>query len=650
MALTPGAVATVAMLGVLGLPGVVVLGRVTDALHVLERWVYGLVLGVVAGSLVMLGAAVAVGRLSLAVVLGVCAASLVGAGALGRERRGGGGEPVPPWPGVRAKAGEVGGAALRHVGPFSAVLLGAFVLVWVALFARVLVADDRGLWAGQVNVWGDWSLHLGDVTSFAYGDNFPPENPRFAGTPLPYHYLTSLTCAAAVRLGMTPAGALALHSLLFCVACLLGLYAFARRLTGDRDAAGAATALFLLGGGLGWIVTAIDIDKAKNVVGTLARQPWNAAEQGRHGFSWPNQFAALIEPQRGYLYGLPLALLVLTLLLLGTESWRPRLFVGAGLAAGTLPTAHSSTLVALAMLTPTLALLNRTRPAVWLRCWALFFGLWIVTAVPQMLMQNAGGAGPAAAIRRQVGWLARSGHEPWPWFWAKNLGWFLPLLVLALADRRLLAPGPRRLVWAAMPIFVACNLVAFLPWDWDNTKFLFYWFLAVCVAVGAVLTKAWKASASPVVRAVLVGTVASMVASGVLVNVAQLSGKDRHLMLTAEELKVAELVRERTPPGAVFAVDFRHNNPIPAMAGRRVVMGFGGWLFSEGLDYTQREADVRAVFALAPNADRVVAEYGIDYVMIGPGERREFKPDESAFRRRFPVIVATAEYEIFQVG
>jgi hypothetical protein len=650
------------MLGALGVPGVVVLARLTDGLHALETWVYGLVLGVVVGSLAMLGAALVLGRLSLGVVLGVSAVSVAAAaagrpgtaarfrGVLGREARAGDGEPVPPWPGTRARAAHAATAALGHVGPFSAVVLGAFALAWTVMFARLLVRNDEGLWAGQANVWADWSLHLGDVTSFAYGDNFPPENPRFAGSPLPYHYLTSLTCAAAVRLGMTPAGALALHSLLFCLLCLFGLYAFARRLTRDRDAAGVATGLFLLGGGLGWIVTAIDIDRSKDVVGTLARQPWNPGEQGTHGFRWLNQFAAMIEPQRGYLYGLPLALLILTLLLLGTESWRPRLFVAAGLAAGALPTAHSSTLVALAMLTPVMALLCRTRLVVWARCWALFFGLWIVLALPQMLLQNGGGAGPAHAIRWQVGWLARSGHEPWLWFWAKNLGWFLPLLAVALFDRRLLPAGSRRLIWACMPIFVACNLVAFLPWDWDNTKFLFYWFLAVCVAVGTALTKAWRESASPVVRAVLVGTVATMVLSGVLVNVGQLSGKDRHLLFTAEELHVAELVRERTPAHATFAVDFRHNNPIPAMAGRRVVTGYGGWLFSEGIDYAQREADVRAVFALAPDVKDLVAKYNLDYVVIGPGERREFSPDVNAFRSRFPLIVATAEYQIFQVG
>ncbi len=632
------------MLLALGLPGVTALGRLSAQLDAVECWVYGLPLGIVAGSLVMLGSALVTGELSVAIIATVSVASLAGAVAFRPGRRG----PLD-WGSPRGRFGEAARAAMRYAGPFSLALLAMFVLTWGALFARVLVTDAQGLWAGQVNVWGDWALHLGDVTSFAYGDNFPAENPRFAGEPLPYHYLSSLTCAAAVKLGMTPAGSLALHSFLLALACLLGLFAFARRLTADRAAAGAATGLFLLGGGLGWVVTAVDVNETKDL-GSLVRAPWHPESQREYGFAWMNQFAAMIEPQRGYLYGLPLTLLILTLLLIGVRDWRPWTFAAAGAVAGTLPIAHSSSLVALAMITPFLALLFRTDPLTWLRSWALFFGVWVAAAVPQMLVQNGGGAGPASSIRWQVGWLADSGSEPWLWFWAKNLGWFLPLLAVALFDRRLLPTESWRVVWACMPIFVVCNLIAFLPWDWDNTKFLFYWFLAVCIAVGALLAKLWRESPAPAVRLLVAGAVTTMVASGVLVNAAQLTGKDRHLMLTAEELRIAQLVRERTPAQSVFVTDFRHDNPISVVAGRRVVTGYSGWLFSEGVDFAERERDVRALYKLGPDFDSLVARYGIDYVVVGPGERETFSADAAAFRARFPLTVSTASYEVFRVG
>jgi hypothetical protein len=142
---------------------------------------------------------------------------------------------------------------LAIFGPLSTVILGLFALRWAILWTSALVYDKEGLWANQINIWGDWALHLGDVTSFAYGDNFPPQNTRYAGGPLAYHYLTSITSAAGIKLGMDPASALTLHSFVFCILLLLGLYAFALRLTKDRDAAGVGTALSCsAGASAGW--------------------------------------------------------------------------------------------------------------------------------------------------------------------------------------------------------------------------------------------------------------------------------------------------------------------------------------------------------------------------------------------------------------
>ena len=108
-------------------------------------------------------------------------------------------------------------------------------------------------------------------------------------------------------------------------------------------------------------------------------------------------------------------------------------------------------------------------------------------------------------------------------------------------------------------------------------------------------------------------------------------------------------MRELTPAHATFAVSFQHNHPIPVMAGRRVVMSYEGWLYAFGIDYAQRERDVRAIFALAPNMPALLNEYDVDYVVIGPGEEQEFKPDVAAFRARYPMIISTENYEIFKV-
>jgi hypothetical protein len=631
-------IATCLMLLALGLPGVIALRRLTNQLTSLEEWVYGLPLSAVLGSLALLVLAIMFGGLSTGLVIIVVMIILVGMLWVWPWSTRAEEQPTSRRPGI-----------LAAFGALPAVILGLFALRWTILWTNALGYDREGLWANQINIWGDWALHLGDVTSFAYGDNFPPQNTRYAGGPLAYHYLTSITSAAEVELGMDPAGALTLHSFVFSILLLLGLYAFALRLTKDRDAAAVGIALFLLGGSLGWLVIASDINTSKDILGTLRKQPWDQGIQNDHGFRWQNMFFALIEPQRGYLYGLPLALLILTLLLVGVQHWKWKLFATAGVISGTLPFAHTSTLVALALITPFVALLFRTDLWTWVRSWALFFGLWMVTALPQIYLQQGGKRGETSAIRWQVGWLAQNTHEPWLWFWGKNLGWFIPLLGVSLASRDLLPQASRRLLWAFMPTFILCNLIVFRPWDWDNTKFFLYWFLAVCILVGMLLTKIWREHRSAAIRTLLAGIVATMILSGLLVNYQQLAGLDHNRMLSVEELRVAEQVRELTPAHATFAVSFQHNHPIPMMAGRRVVMSYTGWLFSFGVDYQERERDVRAIYALAPSADALLQRYAVDYVVIGPGEEQEFKPNLELFRSRYPCIIRTGNYEIFKV-
>jgi uncharacterized membrane protein len=85
------------------------------------------------------------------------------------------------------------------------------------------------------------------------------------------------------------------------------------------------------------------------------------------------------------------------------------------------------------------------------------------------------------------------------------------------------------------------------------------------------------------------------------------------------------------------------------MAGRRVMMSYPGWLFAFGVNYQERERDVRSTYALAPNTTALLQKYGVDYVVIGPGEEQEFKPNLALFRSRYPCIINTGDYEIFKV-
>jgi len=223
-------------LGALASPGIAALDRFARFLTPLERFAYGAVLGIVAGTLALVPAAMLFG-FNAPVVLGTAVASIVVAAFLvvGPGRRRGGGLPIALGERLRDLVG--------RLDPWATALVALLVVRWALLWSSALTIRPDGLWAGHEYIWSDWPTHLGIVTHFAFGGNFPPEHPLFAGLPLSYHYLSDLTPAAFVLLGMDPLAVLPLHSFVFSILVVLGLYAFARRLSGVRSIATLAVIL-----------------------------------------------------------------------------------------------------------------------------------------------------------------------------------------------------------------------------------------------------------------------------------------------------------------------------------------------------------------------------------------------------------------------
>ncbi|HEX2282272.1 MAG TPA: hypothetical protein VHG52_10990 [Thermomicrobiales bacterium] len=626
-------VAGALLLVCLALGGIALVRWFAPVLSRLEQVSYGAVVGAVLGTLALLPLARIFGMPSATLVLGLFAAATAFV-----AWQPGGGTRLPRL-GKWLVSRPVGGVA--NIGRWLPVAVLALLFMrWVVFWASAASYDEAGLIAGHVNIWGDWPVHFGITTSFAYGENFPPEHPRFAGHPLAYHYLSDLTPAALVALGVDPALALSVHSLAFTFVTALAIVAFARRLTGDTGIAVFALVLFAVGGSLAWVAMFGHFAGSEDPLNAALARPWDSGLVGSENYRWQNMFYGFLAPQRAFLYGLPLTLLALTLVLVGRRADHPWHFLGAGAVLGLLPLAHLASMLAMAIATPFLVLLLPTRK------WLYFFAAWVLIALPQLLGQQGGGPGALAAMRIQLGWVA--GDDPWPFFWLKQVGLFLPAVVVAWLRPSLLPSESRRLLAAFMAIFVVANVVVFQPWDWDNHKVLVYWYLAVVILVAALLAAVWR-RAGAAVRIWVVAGVATMLLSGALEDVNQLMGRDRYQLLSHEELAFAEQVRDATGPHQLFAVGLQNNHPIPMMAGRTVLMGYPGWLWTEGLPYMPREADLRAIYSLDPEADALLERYGIDHVVVGPNERDALGADLGAFADRYPTLVSTDSYALFAV-
>jgi len=89
------------------------------------------------------------------------------------------------------------------------------------------------------------------------------------------------------------------------------------------------------------------------------------------------------------------------------------------------------------------------------------------------------------------------------------------------------------------------------------------------------------------------------------------------------------------------------------LTGRRSLIG--GHVFSHGVDYTSRAADVRRIFAGAPEADALMERYGVEYAVIEPldtstlsFDKRPFTVNQ-AFFERYPLIAELGRYRLYQI-
>ncbi|MGE0452200.1 MAG: hypothetical protein AB7O37_06615 [Vicinamibacteria bacterium] len=531
--------------------------------------------------------------------------------------------PQPPAPRGQASAWDGTGLALA-------------ALVLALVFGRVMLESPRGIGTGLEHDLGDLPFHIALVTSFERAGNLPPEHPELSGVRLTYPFLVDLAAAALVRAGAPLRLAFLAQNLLLALAFVVLLQAFARELTDDPLAARLAPWLVLLSGGLGfaWLVG----DLATGGFAALLRLTRDYTITRDGSLRWGNALLTLLVPQRSLLLGAPLALAVFTLLLraLREPDERPaaRLALGAGVVCGLLPLAHAHAFATL-LGTSTLLALSQRRRAVW----RTFFLAALSLGLPQVIWLTKGSSLLAGRfLAWQPGWDS-GGRNPLA-FWAVNAGLFIPLWLIGLSRTRGLA---RRFSLVVALLFVVPNLLRLSPWIWDNVKFLFFWLLCAAPLAALPLAALWRAGGAAR-RAAAAGLVVATTLSGALDVFRVASRQMDFTIFDASGLALAEEIVRRTPPRALVLHAASYDSPV-YLSGRRSLLGYPGHIWSQGLTSGDREAEIARIYSGAADALELLRRREIDYLLVGPQERRGLQVND-AFLSRFPVVASAGPYDL----
>jgi hypothetical protein len=331
-------------------------------------------------------------------------------------------------------------------------------------------------------------------------------------------------------------------------------------------------------------------------------------------------------------------------------------FIILGMLAGALPLIHVHSLFVLFIVCAFLFFLRLDKWREW-----IVFGVGVsLIAVPELIWSLTGSA---SNLSKFIGW-----H--WGWdkreeyfllFWIKNLGLFLPLLLVAIflifnrrdGEKDELRITNYELLKFYLPfafIFVLCNVVKLAPWEWDNIKVLIYWFVASVPLAAWLLAHLWEKDAF---FKVIVGTALIILTfSGALDVWRTVSGQINYLVFSKFAVQTAEQIKQKTPPNALFLNAPTYNSAV-VLSGRRSFMRYTGHLSSYGIDYEPREKEVQRIYQGSALADSFLQKNKIEYILISPEETSYANQSnftlKDAFFEKYPKIAETGEYKVYQI-
>jgi hypothetical protein len=574
------------------------------------------------------------------------------------------------WASLRSTAGR---RDLRAFGPLVyAVVMAVFLIL---VFDRVLFANGGALYTGYVNNLGDLPFHMQVTASFAYGSNFPPEDPTYAGTGFAYPYLSDFVAAMLVNLGASFRDAFLIQNLTLAAALVILLHRFTRVLTADRLAAFIAPVLVLFSGGLGWLMLLEDARKGEHgIVAVLSSLSHDYTITGDGPYRFGNAITTLLVTQRSLLAGLPIALLIFILLWKlvrldpvavgwpdrsgagstpflrdsGAFFLANRVAVAAGILTGALPLIHAHSFVVVIVTAFLFGLLFRQwRDGKW-RAWAIYVDLALILALPQIWWSTHNSIATAGTFFGfELGW--DHGDANIAWFWFLNTGLFIPLAILGGWWATRSRPSGRSAVLfcaAFLTWFIVPNVVRLAPWIWDNIKVLFYGFVGAVPLVSLALARLLRGR--PSWRAAGALALASLVLAGALDVWRVVTRQSEYQEFDPNAVAIADVMRSTTAPRALILHAPTWNPPV-FLTGRRSLLGYTGYIWAHGLDYADREAEIKRIYAGAPDADELLRRYGVNYVLVSPLER-SYMPVNDAFFSKFRDVGDAGAYRLYEVA
>lgn len=572
------------------------------------------------------------------------------------------------------------------------IFVGIFLIAVTWMMFGTLSMKDGNLMIGN-HQWSDFGSNVSIMQSFAVGNNFPTEYPHFSGDRIRYHFLYYFLAGNLEYLGLSPALANNVPSILTLISMLILVMTLGSVLFASRAAGRAGAVLFFVHGSLAYIPFLAGTQSVSDALSKIWSQvgflPSGLPYRGEDWGVWTQ---VVYLNQRHLASSIGLLLIVIIFLIM---RYREPLKAAEKLEVFPIddsaiegieleekdpesaddrtdagPCPAESTEVTLSMTQRyggfvlagcLLGLMPMWNGAVFAGAAAVMAGLFVLLSFKKEMITMAIAAALLAfpqVIYLKIG-AKPPGYSFLHWGYTvtdpslRNIAYYL---FFTFGFKWLLIIGAviwgtrlqRKIMAGLMTLFVLTFCFQFSDEVLANHKFLNVWLVCANVYVGYGLVRLWNldrsflrfpARALSIVLVILI-SVGGIIDLVVVKNIYWVQAK-------FEGDQLVEWVRLNTDPRAIF-LSHRYVNHGILMAGRRLFYGHPYYAWGAGYPTTERDKIFKRMFESRDAAEvyKLIRDNNITYVAIDDALRKsDFVPgfSEKFFEQYCPLVFEDPE-------
>ena len=474
------------------------------------------------------------------------------------------------------------------------------------LLKKTLIDQDM---ISRGAAYGDLPFHLNIINSFVKGCNmkrktvFDLKSVFFANVKLAYPVMTNYLSSILIscfKISLRNSIYYPSYPIIFSLITLLNSIVY--NFTKNKVSCYLAPWFFMFMGGRGFF----NFFDSKKLEFTFADFTHIVGSEDDF-FYWLHNLYNVIFPQRLSLFGIPVSYaFIIVMNNADFKSIKP--FIFAGLLIALMPQLQAHACIAAFEWTLIFGILHFpwNKPKKWINQIMCYLSLGIPAlglALPQLFifMNRAKGKGFFSLLPI---WSEMNQNFFEMWWDALFIFWIISIFLgpFLLTKKQLIKYLP------SLFVFFVSNFVHYQPWNIDNSKVFHAGWVPLAIAVVANYFSILLKSDNILIQFLSIVLLIVMNFSGII-------AVQRNHKMTAPQWETGyypsdyiindyvEDIVHLSNYDDVFIADSFHNNPLPALAGRQILVGYRGWLASHNLPETERIAGINNIIKHPENTE-----------------------------------------------